>query len=133
MAISQQVAKRTFLSAAAKSAFTTRNANIRAQVQREGLRQEFRRYAGNAPEVHLSPTPKPKRRFRTLRWLWRITYVSAIGGLVYAGYGVYLNRNPGEQPEPDPSKKTLVVLGKSLDGVESARSRSGGWKACSAY
>ena len=30
---------------------------------------------------------------------------------MYVGYGVYQNRNPVDQIEPDPKKKTLVVLG----------------------
>lgn len=56
--------------------------------------------------------PKPKKRFRVLRWTWRLTYLSAIAGLGYVGYGIYEMRNPADQPPPDPSKKTLVVLGK---------------------
>ena len=56
--------------------------------------------------------PKPKRRIRTtFRWLWRLTYLSAIGGIVYMGYQIYQLRTPEEQIEADPNKKTLVVLG----------------------
>ena len=55
---------------------------------------------------------KPKRRIRTtFRWLWRITYLSAIGGIVYMGYQIYQLRTPEEQIEADPNKKTLVILG----------------------
>ncbi len=61
------------------------------------------------------PTPNKqqvkKGGFRVLRWTWRLTYVSAIAGLAYVGYGIYETRNPVDQPPPDPSKKTLVVLG----------------------
>lgn len=110
MAVSQQVAKRSFVSSMAKPAFTTRAPAMR--VQREGLRQEFRRHASGAPEVTLSPTPKPKKRFRVLRFLWRVTYLGVLGGTVYGFYAIYQNRHPGEQAEPDPSKKTLVVLGE---------------------
>lgn len=40
-----------------------------------------------------------------------MTYLSAIGGVGYLGYVIYLLRNPNEQFNPDPSKKTLVILG----------------------
>jgi hypothetical protein len=43
--------------------------------------------------------------------MWRITYLSALGGLVYVSYGIYLSKHPMEQHAPDPKKKTLVVLG----------------------
>lgn len=55
--------------------------------------------------------PKPKR-FRLLRWTWRLTQLSAIAGLGWVGYGIYETRNPADQPPPDPNKKTLVVLGE---------------------
>jgi NADH:ubiquinone reductase (non-electrogenic) len=55
---------------------------------------------------------KSRRRFRWFRWLWRLTYLSAIAGTGYLAYGVYELRNPDEQVEPDPSKKNLVILGK---------------------
>jgi NADH:ubiquinone reductase (non-electrogenic) len=68
------------------------------------LRQTIRQQSSDA---------KPKaKRFRLLRWTWRLTYLSALGGLGYVGYGIYESRNPEEQPPPDPSKKTLVVLGE---------------------
>ncbi|KAI9742092.1 MAG: NADH:ubiquinone oxidoreductase [Cirrosporium novae-zelandiae] len=76
----------------------------RAQPQQSLCRS----YADSAA---LKPTPKPKKRFRTLRWMWRLTYISALGGIAYAGYGVYLSRHPVHQLDPDPSKKTLVILG----------------------
>ena len=47
-----------------------------------------------------------------LRWAWRLTYLSALAGVGYVGYGIYESRNPVDQPPPDPSKKTLVVLGE---------------------
>ena len=37
--------------------------------------------------------------------------MSAIAGVVYIGHGIYVMRNPEDQPEPDPNKKTLVILG----------------------
>jgi NADH:ubiquinone reductase (non-electrogenic) len=62
----------------------------------------------------VAPLPKKPRRFRTLRWLWRLTYLSIFGGLAYVGYGIYEDRHPEPQTEPDPTKKTLVILGKFL-------------------
>jgi NADH:ubiquinone reductase (non-electrogenic) len=48
-----------------------------------------------------------------LRWIWRLTYLSFLGGLVYVGYRVYEDRHLEPQTEPDPNKKTLVILGTS--------------------
>ena len=75
-------------------------------LQSLNLRKSFRRsYADTV-------APKTKRRGRRfLRWTWRLTYLSAIGGIAYVGYGIYLLRTPQEQSEPDPTKKTLVILG----------------------
>jgi NADH:ubiquinone reductase (non-electrogenic) len=41
-----------------------------------------------------------------------LTYVSVIAGTAYITYGVIQLRNPADQEEPDPKKKTLVILGK---------------------
>ena len=54
---------------------------------------------------------RPKKRFRLLRWTFRLTYLAGLLGVGYVGYGIYVSRSPAEQLEPDPSKKTLVVLG----------------------
>ncbi|KAI9827740.1 MAG: NADH:ubiquinone oxidoreductase [Thelocarpon impressellum] len=61
--------------------------------------------------------PKPRRRFRSLRWLWRLTYLSAIGGVGWLGYSTYLLRHPAEQVDPAPDKKTLVILGTGWGAV----------------
>jgi len=60
-----------------------------------------------------SQASKPQRGvLRTiLVWTWRITYLSALGGIAYLGYGIWIMRNPADQEEPDPKKKTLVILG----------------------
>ena len=72
----------------------------------------FRRfYASEAP------TPKPGRLRRTFRWAWRLTYLSVAGILGYTAYVVYLDRNPPAQVEPDPTKKTLVILGASYPKI----------------
>ena len=77
------------------------------------LRQPARRqYADQSPQAILSPpATKPKRRFRFFRTLWRITYLSALGGVAYLAYTVYDLKYPVDQSEPDATKKTLVVLG----------------------
>ena len=81
-------------------------AQIKPAVSPELLQQSFRRSYADAA------LPKPKRkRFSVLRWTWRLMYLSAIGGVVYLGYGIYLLRTPQDQLEPDPTKKNLVILG----------------------
>ena len=75
------------------------------------LRQSARRASTEVPK------PKPKR-FRFLRWTWRLTQLSAVAGLGWVGYGIYESRNPADQPPPDPSKKTLVVLGEQTRNGE---------------
>lgn len=47
-----------------------------------------------------------------MKWSWRLLYVSAIGGTVYTAWGIHQSKYPREQDEPDPKKKTLVVLGR---------------------
>lgn len=76
------------------------------RLQNSG-RIAFRRaYADEAPK------PKPGKIRRTLRWAWRATYISLGGTIAYTCYLVYQDRNPEKQFDPDPTKKTLVVLGK---------------------
>jgi NADH:ubiquinone reductase (non-electrogenic) len=74
------------------------------------LRQSIRRQSTDT----INPEVKAKAKkggFRMLRWAWRLTYISAIAGVAYGSYGIWEMRNPHDQPPPDPSKKTLVVLG----------------------
>ncbi len=72
------------------------------------LQHSFRRsYADSLPV-------KAKRRGGGFfRWTWRVVYLSAIGGVGWLSYSIYQLRTPSEQFEPDPSKKTLVILGMS--------------------
>jgi NADH:ubiquinone reductase (non-electrogenic) len=84
-------------------------------ISRPKIQLSLRRTYADAPSVNLSPTPKPKKRFRFFRFLWRATYLSAIGGIVYLAYTIYDAKNPPDQLEPDPSKKTLVILGKFIE------------------
>jgi len=77
-------------------------------------RQSFRASQSRSYADQTNPEPKvvaKKSGFRALRWIWRLTYLSTLGGLGYIAYGIYESRTPAEQLEPDPSKKTLVVLG----------------------
>ena len=79
------------------------------QIPKQSLRQSFRRGYADEPIVK----EKTKRRsWRFLRWTWRLTYLSALGGLAWTGWNVYQSKNPADQQEPDPQKKTLVVLGR---------------------
>lgn len=103
----QQVARRTF---ATTQHITRARPTARCALNQPSLRQAFRRsYADNI-------NPETKKQIKKkgagfLRWTWRITYLSAIAGLGWFTYGVYESRTPPEQQEPDPKKKTLVVLG----------------------
>ncbi|KAL8751964.1 MAG: hypothetical protein Q9199_006074 [Rusavskia elegans] len=78
----------------------------------EVLQQTLRRsYADAIP-------PVTKRRGRGfLRWSWRAVYISALGGVGYMSYVIYMLRTPDEQFNPDPSKKTLVILGTGWGSV----------------
>ena len=61
-----------------------------------------------------APAPKPKKKFGFLRWTWRLTLLTGAGLTGMLAYSIYDQRNPIEQVQPDPSKKTLVVLGVFL-------------------
>lgn len=76
------------------------------------------RRQNNAPRVELSPQPiKPRRRFRFLRWTYRLVQLSVLAATGYVGYGIWVSRHPADQFEPDPTKKTLVVLGTGWGSV----------------
>lgn len=107
-------AKRGFATVAPKAApqhlvrYQQRRLSQRPQnaVPLQRIQPAFRRgYADEAPKV------VKKKRFAVLRWTWRLTWLSALGGLGYVGFLIYDNRTPPDQEEPDPNKKTLVVLG----------------------
>ncbi|KAH0261834.1 external NADH-ubiquinone oxidoreductase-like protein, partial [Aureobasidium melanogenum] len=102
--------KRTFATANSQSFASRVQPSPRATLSQLQLRQSFRRSYADAV--------KPKKSgFRFFRWAWRATYLSAIAGLAYTAYGIYEMKNPGEQPEPDPTKKTLVILGTGWGAV----------------
>ncbi|EQL36701.1 NADH dehydrogenase [Blastomyces dermatitidis ATCC 26199] len=82
------------------------------------LQRSFRRAYATVPIPPPPPQqPKPKRRFRGLRWMYRLPLLSLLAGASALGYSIYLLRNPDEQIQPDPSKKTLVILGTGWGAV----------------
>jgi len=86
----------------------------RIALPRPLLLQSFRRPYAEGPQANVSAEPKAQKRFPFFRWLWRITYLSAAGGLGWLAYSIWELRNPAEQFAPDPNKKTLVILGESM-------------------
>jgi NADH:ubiquinone reductase (non-electrogenic) len=82
-----------------------------SESRQVAVTQQIRR-AHTETTPALPEPPKERRRFRKLRWLWRAPLLASLAGIAYVGWGVYEERNPGPQVEPDPSKKTLVVLGE---------------------
>lgn len=85
-------------------------------LHKSKLRQSFRRgYAELPPPPAPAAPVKKARRFRALRWIWRATYLSFLGGVGYLAYTVYELRHPVDQLEPDPSKQNLVILGGYLE------------------
>lgn len=103
-----QPLSRGFSTTIGRRAFLTRpRAIARPAFNKVRLRQSFRRHQSSE-----TPKPKPRGVIRSmLVWSWRGLYLSALGGLVYLGYGIWIMRHPIEQMEPDPNKKTLVILG----------------------
>lgn len=120
------LARPAFLhAAAAKNSGAARTGPIARQIALTRQHGARRGYAdgGQAPSIQLSPQPPKKTRWRLLRWTWRLTLLGTLGGIVYVAYGIYENRNPPVQYPPDPSKKTLVVLGESGMGICRGRYR----------
>lgn len=110
----KQFAKRGFASSSKSqrlrdhSLRTTTPQRCAAQIPKRDFRQTFRR--SYAEQKVVSETTK-RRSWGFFRWTWRVMYISAIAGLGYTGYGIYQGKHPVEQRDPDPNKKTLVVLG----------------------
>ncbi|ORY63519.1 alternative NADH-dehydrogenase [Pseudomassariella vexata] len=80
-------------------------------------RQFTRGYADVPPTVPARPGKWSRRLRGTVRWSWRLTYLSLIGGTAYIIYDGYDARHPEEQYNPDPHKKTLVILGTGWGSV----------------
>lgn len=92
--------------------------SIPATVQNQ-LQLQRRQASTEAPAATLSPSQSepPKKKFRKLRFLWRLIQLSLVGGLGYTAYSIYQERHPADQAEPDPSRKTLVILGTGWGSV----------------
>ncbi|EFX03867.1 alternative NADH-dehydrogenase [Grosmannia clavigera kw1407] len=86
-------------------------------VGRRPAAMQLVRHASSGPTVTSSTTVKPKKRFRKLRWLWRLTYLSGLGLAGYIVYSLWEDRQPGEVLPRDPNKKTLVILGTGWGSV----------------
>jgi hypothetical protein len=107
--IAFRAASRRPFATSSQSFLTRARPSSRVFPDKSKLQQTFRRtYADVAPA-------KKPRRFRFFRFLWRVTYLSAIAGTAYLAYGVYELRHPDDQFEPDPTKKNLVILGLYSD------------------
>ena len=106
-ALNGTIGSRALSTAACKNALRpSARPSVAIRLQNSG-RIAFRRaYADGAPK------PKPGIMRRTFRWAWRATYISLAGVLGYGCYIIWLDRHPPPQFDPDPTKKTLVVLGE---------------------
>ncbi|KAH7140730.1 hypothetical protein EDB81DRAFT_63185 [Dactylonectria macrodidyma] len=92
---------------------TSARPSVAMKLQHSG-RIAFRRaYADEAPKSK----PKPGKFRSTLRWTWRLTYLSLLATVGYTCYQIWDDRHPEDQFQPDPSKKTLVVLGTGWGSV----------------
>lgn len=87
---------------------TTLNSRIRP------VALQFRRQLSDAPTPLPTPPKKAGKIRKTLRWTWRLTYLSILGTIAYVSYEVWESRHPENQVAPDPSKKTLVILGECV-------------------
>ncbi|KAM3501128.1 hypothetical protein MY10362_005810 [Beauveria mimosiformis] len=109
-----RIMARTFSAAARASSISSRCATRPSPSMRLAVtgRIAFRR-----PYSDEAPKPRPGKLRTTFRWIWRLTYLSVLATLGYTAYVIYDDRNPGEQFVPDPSKKTLVILGTGWGSV----------------
>ncbi|KAK7742122.1 NADH:ubiquinone oxidoreductase [Cytospora paraplurivora] len=107
------VASRTLTTSARTLASASSRQSLNARLRPVAL-QSQRQYSSDVPP----PPPKRSGKIRTtLRWTWRLTYLSILGGLAYVAYDVWEDRHPANQVAPDPSKKTLVILGTGWGSV----------------
>lgn len=110
LAGSSGIAPRAFSTASRAASSTLRYSARPAAASKLAASSRFafrRAYSEEAPK----PKPKPGKLRRTFRWIWRLTYLSVGGAIGYTIYTIYQDRNPEEQYEQDPTKKTLVILG----------------------
>ncbi|OGE56193.1 hypothetical protein PENARI_c003G04837 [Penicillium arizonense] len=115
-AIRSQMASIMQLSSVSRRSISTSfRAPLQATKPTSISRIARRGYADAAPTP--LPAPQPKKRFRVLRWAWRLTWLSAIGLTGAVAYSILELRQPPEQFTPDPEKKTLVILGTGWGSV----------------
>lgn len=108
--------------AIAQSAWQLSHHAFSSQTRRSPIRAPLSQLTRTPPTIQPLPLSfrraytdsarPPKRRFRFFRWAWRLTLLTGLGLTGYVGYNVYLLRHPADQFDPDPSKKTLVILGE---------------------
>ncbi|OCL09417.1 external NADH-ubiquinone oxidoreductase 1 mitochondrial precursor [Glonium stellatum] len=109
--------RRTFATSRPSIVASRARGASRPTFYKTALRQSIRR-ASTEDVIKPETVAKAKKGgFSILRWTWRLTYLSALGGIAYLGYGIYVMRHPNDQPDPDPSKKTLVILGTGWGAV----------------
>ncbi|PHH60846.1 hypothetical protein CDD81_1093 [Ophiocordyceps australis] len=110
---SAQVVSRGFASSPASAAIRSCASRPAMAIRLQSTRRlAFRRlYSDQAPK------PKPGKLRKMFRWVWRLTYVSFAGLVGYTGVIIYQDRHPEPQYEPDPKKKTLVILGTGWGSV----------------
>lgn len=107
------VASHILTSATRSFSNTTHRTTLNSRIQPVAL--QFRRQLSDTPAPASATPPKKAGKVRKIfRWGWRLTYLSVLGSLAYVSYDVWDSQNPQAQIEPDPSKKTLVILGKTL-------------------
>lgn len=100
------------LSSASRRTISTTSQALRTQSFRPVNAPTVSRIARRG-YADAAPSPKPKKRFRFLRWIWRLSWLSGLGLTGALAWSIYSLRHPEDQFEPDPNKKTLVVLGMS--------------------
>ncbi|OKL55921.1 External alternative NADH-ubiquinone oxidoreductase, mitochondrial [Talaromyces atroroseus] len=115
------LSRRSILSTStAATAAATSRSSISSPLRQPQLLLSQRSFSSSSRRSYASestpPQPK-KKRAGFFRWTYRLTLLSALGFTGYLGYGIYLLRHPAEQIEPDPSKKTLVILGSGWGSV----------------
>ncbi|KAI6091927.1 FAD/NAD(P)-binding domain-containing protein [Hypoxylon rubiginosum] len=108
----------TFVTTSCPRQLTSRSLVARSRTTAIAIPRQFTRsYADAPPATPKTPIKKPRRIRTTFKWLWRATYLSLLTGVGLVIYDGYTDRNPEEQFAPDPSKKTLVVLGTGWGSV----------------
>lgn len=87
------------------------------RLQQQTPKPEVEQKQEQKPEPEQEEAPK-KKKWGFWRTTWRITYTSLLGTLGYIAYTIYDTRHPkANQAPPDPSKKTLVILGSGWGSV----------------